>query len=250
MPVTVSVKGIHEGLLISLAEGNWEEAFPSLLEHLDSKPEFFSGARAILQLKGYPLRAAELAALRSALADRGMALQTILSENEATREAAKSLGVETALPRREVNEPPIDTELLGSEAIFLQQTLRSGNSIHFPGHVSVLGDVNPGAEIVAGGCIIVWGHLRGTAHAGAEGDERAVVCALDLSPTQLRIASRVATSPPRRGKPQPEIARLREGQLVAEPWNPKEKNLDVLARSEAAPDRTGGPGRAKQSRSP
>jgi septum site-determining protein MinC len=109
------------------------------------------------------------------------------------------------------------------EAIFLQQTLRSGNSIHFPGHVTVLGDVNPGAEIVAGGSIIVWGHLRGTVHAGAQGDETSVVCAMDLSPMQLRIASLAATSPPRKGKTQPEIASLREGHLVAEPWSLKEK---------------------------
>jgi septum site-determining protein MinC len=192
MPVTVSVKGIHEGLLITLAEGNWEEAFPSLLEHLDSKPDFFFGAKAILQLGGYPLH-------------------------------AESLGIETTLPKREVKESPFSTELAGSEAIFLHQTLRSGNSIHFPGHVVVLGDVNPGAEIIAGGSIIVWGHLRGTVHAGAQGAEDSVVCAMDLSPTQLRIASLVATSPPRRGKSQPEIASLREGQLVAETWNPKEK---------------------------
>jgi septum site-determining protein MinC len=224
MPVTVSVKGIHEGLLITLNEGNWEEAFPSLLDHLDSKPDFFFGAKAILQLGGYDLHAADLAALRSALADRGMGLQTVLSENEATNLAAKSLGIETSLPKREVRESPFTTELQGAEAIFLHQTLRSGNSIHFPGHVVVLGDINPGAEIAAGGSIIVWGHLRGTVHAGAQGDEGAVVCAMDLSPMQLRIAAYVATSPPRRGKTQPEIAFLREGQLVAEPWSPKEKS--------------------------
>jgi septum site-determining protein MinC len=221
MPVSVRVKGVHEGLLITLTEGNWEEAFPSLLEHLDSKPDFFFGAKAILQLGGYDLHAAELAALRSALADRGMGLQTVLSENEATVLAAKSLGIETALPKREVRESPFTTELQGAEAIFLHQTLRSGNSIRFPGHVAVLGDVNPGAEIVAGGSIVVWGRLRGTVHAGAQGDEGAVVCALDLSPMQLRIAAHVATSPPRRGKPQPEMASLRDGQLVAEPWSPK-----------------------------
>jgi len=223
MPVSVNVKGIHEGLLISLDEGNWEEAFPSLLEHLDSKPDFFFGAKAILQLGGYDLHAADLAALRSALADRGMGLRTVLSINEATLRAAESLGIETKVPKREVRESPFSTELQGSEAIFLHQTLRSGNSIRFSGHVVVLGDVNPGAEIVAGGSVIVWGHLRGTVHAGASGEEGSVVCAMDLSPTQLRIAAYVATSPPRRGKSLPEIASLREGRLVAEPWNPKEK---------------------------
>jgi septum site-determining protein MinC len=69
----------------------------------------------------------------------------------------------------------------------------------------------------------VWGHLRGTVHAGAQGDESSVVCAMDLSPMQLRIGSLAATSPPRKGKTQPEIASVRDGRLVAEPWSPKEK---------------------------
>jgi septum site-determining protein MinC len=60
-------------------------------------------------------------------------------------------------------------------------------------------------------------------HAGAEGNEEAVVCALDLAPTQLRIAGHIAITPQRRGKAQPEMARLREGKVVAEPWNPKGK---------------------------
>jgi septum site-determining protein MinC len=223
MPVEVSVKGIHEGLLITFGEGSWEEAFPSLLNHLDSKPDFFLGANAIVQLGSFPLQVVDLARLRSALADRGMGLRTVLSESPATVNAAKNLGLETSLPSREVPETPLSTELTGSEAVLLAQTLRSGNSINFPGHVTVLGDVNPGAEIVATGSVIVWGHLRGTVHAGAQGDENAVVCALDLSPMQLRIAGFAATSPPRSRSSGPEIASLRDGQLVAETWNPKEK---------------------------
>jgi septum site-determining protein MinC len=69
--------------------------------------------------------------------------------------------------------------------------------------------------------VVVWGHLRGMVHAGAEGDDSAVVCALDLSPTQLRISDKIAVTPKRRGKPQPEIARLQDGQVIAEPWEPK-----------------------------
>lgn len=225
MSVPIGVKGIHEGLLFSLEEGEWEDVFTSLLEHLDFKPDFFLGAKAILRLGSRPLYAADLAHLRSALADRGVALRTVLSESPPTVSAARSLGLETELPIREADEAPLDTELTGNEAILVRQTLRSGNSIQFPGSVMVLGDVNPGAEIIAGGSVMVWGRLRGTVHAGAEGDETAVVCALDLSPMQLRIAGFVATSPPRRGTWQPEMAALREGNLVAEPWNPKEKSV-------------------------
>ena len=89
----------------------------------------------------------------------------------------------------------------------------------------MIGDINPGAEVIARGDVVVWGRLRGMVHAGAEGDENAVICALDLSPTQLRIAGQIAVTPKRRGKPQPEMARILNGQVVAEPWDPKRERL-------------------------
>ncbi len=51
------------------------------------------------------------------------------------------------------------------------------------------GDVNPGSEIIAGGSIYVWGKLRGTAVAGVDGFEDAVICALDFNPSGMRIAN-------------------------------------------------------------
>ena len=55
-------------------------------------------------------------------------------------------------------------------------------------------------------------------HAGAQGNRDAVVCALDLSPTQLRIADEIAVSPAQGDNPQPEIVLLKDGRLQAEPW--------------------------------
>ncbi|MBS3784235.1 MAG: septum site-determining protein MinC, partial [Anaerolineae bacterium] len=76
-----------------------------------------------------------------------------------------------------------------------------------------------GAEVVAGGDIVVWGRVRGLIHAGALGDEDAVICALELSPTQLRIGSHIARSPEERPRqPVPETASVRNGQIVAVPW--------------------------------
>ena len=86
------------------------------------------------------------------------------------------------------------------------------------GHVTVIGDVNPGAEIVASGDIVVWGRLRGVAHAGADGNDEAIVCALDLEPMQLRINDKIAITPKRKGKAQPEVARVIDNQVIAEPW--------------------------------
>jgi septum site-determining protein MinC len=71
-------------------------------------------------------------------------------------------------------------------------TLRGGQSLHNLGNIVVVGDVNPGAELVASGDIVVFGALRGVAHAGAQGDASACVHAIELAPTQLRIATFIA----------------------------------------------------------
>jgi len=111
---------------------------------------------------------------------------------------------------------------LGEEtALFLDRTLRSGVRIEFPGHVVILGDVNPGAEVVADGNIIVWGRLRGTVHAGANGNRKAVVCALEFSPMQLRIADQTSAAMRPQTQTKPQIARINQfGSLQAENWSP------------------------------
>jgi septum site-determining protein MinC len=108
--------------------------------------------------------------------------------------------------------------------ILVHRTLRSGQRsgqvIQHPGHVVIIGDVNPGAEIIAGGDVIVWGKLRGIVHAGATGDDGAVVCALSLTPLQLRIGNHIARAPEgREGLSEwPEMASVQNGEIVAESW--------------------------------
>ena len=88
--------------------------------------------------------------------------------------------------------------------------------------VVIVGDVNPGSEIIAAGDVIVWGRLRGLVHAGAMGDETAAICALELTPTQLRIADQIAVAPDQRGSVVPERAAIRAGQIVAQSWQSKQ----------------------------
>ena len=78
---------------------------------------------------------------------------------------------------------------------FIRNTIRSGSSIEYEGNVVIIGDVNPGAQITASGNIVIMGILRGIAHAGSHGDEKAFVSANRLNPIQLRIASLIAISP-------------------------------------------------------
>jgi septum site-determining protein MinC len=102
---------------------------------------------------------------------------------------AQTLGLGTRLPTPHPNRKarPLIPNIHIEEAILVQRTLRSGFKLEHPAHIIVIGDVNPGAEVISGGSIVVWGRLRGVAHAGAEGDENAYVCALELSPPNCAL---------------------------------------------------------------
>ncbi len=109
--------------------------------------------------------------------------------------------------------------------------LRSGQSVRHAGTVVILGDVNPGAQIISGGDVLVWGRLRGTVHAGAMGDARAIVAALDFEPVQMRIARHIAMTPKgasnnpgywfwkRESSGKPEVARVIDNQIIVDPWD-------------------------------
>lgn len=79
--------------------------------------------------------------------------------------------------------------------LYIQRTLRSGQSLKSEGNIVVIGDVNPGSEIIAKGDITVWGILGGIAHAGCDGNSWAKVRALKMNPIQLRIADTLARRP-------------------------------------------------------
>lgn len=223
----MQIKGIKDGLLVTLGEGEWSELEAAFLAHVDSKAAFFLGARIAIDVGNHILRAAELGGLRDHLSGKGINLWAVISNSPVTEQTAQVLGLATRIstPRPERIIRPLDTNLPGENAIFVQRTLRSGFKVSHNGHVVVMGDINPGAEVIAGGSVIVWGRLRGSIQAGVDGDEKAVVCALEMMPTQLRIAGKIAGQPKRpafgRGKPEPEMARVNNGQLVIEPWNPK-----------------------------
>lgn len=79
--------------------------------------------------------------------------------------------------------------------LYIRRTIRSGQSISSDGNILVIGDINPGAEIIAKGDITVWGILGGIAHAGSDGNEYAKIRALKLNPVQIRIGEIFARRP-------------------------------------------------------
>ncbi|RMF80626.1 MAG: septum site-determining protein MinC [Chloroflexi bacterium] len=224
---TIAIKGTRDGLLISLSETEeWSQMTDELAAHIDEKGEFFNGARVTVETGTRPVRKHELASLRALLERRGLSLWAVQSASSTTLDAASALDLKVSENVNAVrgeyaddDDIPISSEEDGTAGLLIRRTLRSGRTVHTQGHVVVYGDVNPGSEIVATGDIIVWGRLRGNVHAGADGDENAVVCALDMMPTQLRIAGYIVTSPAEASNdPQPEVALIRDGQIVVTAW--------------------------------
>jgi septum site-determining protein MinC len=224
-PQIVQIKGIKDGLLVTLGEGEWTGVQDALLHNIEEKASFFQGARMAMEVGNRVLHAAELGVLRDRLSDRGISLWAVVSSSPITEQTAQVLGLATRLsvPRHERTIRPLDTTLEGENGVFVHRTLRSGFKLTSHGHITVLGDVNPGAEIDAGGNVIVWGRVRGSIVAGADGDETAVVCAMTLEPTQLRIANLVANLPFKKMPSQGVCAAIHNGTILIEPWKSKER---------------------------
>lgn len=225
----VSIKGVKNGLLISLSETEeWHTITQELAARIDEKASFFAGAHVTINVGERPVPKYELTSIKALLERRGLVLIVVQTSSQTTYDSAQALDLRTAVPD-ELQVPTTNDDLLdtlstdseeqGTPGVLIRRTLRSGRTIHSRGHVVVIGDVNPGAEIVATGDIIIWGRLRGTVHAGAEGDTSAIICALDMSPNQLRIADLIATSPSDRNRNvRPEVASVRDDRIVVETW--------------------------------
>lgn len=103
-----------------------------------------------------------------------------------------------------------------SGVLMLTGRVRSGQRISADNHLLIMGDVNPGAEVMAGGDIIIVGTLMGTAIAGQPENETSIIFALDFRPTQLQIGSYVAAGMPSSPGNVSEYAHVEDGRIVVE----------------------------------
>jgi septum site-determining protein MinC len=230
------------GLEVIFAGRPFADAYLDLRERLEVAPDFYRGSNATVVLGEVP-SADDLQQLAATLSAAGIewdgaygldstvaplpkrvprteaelsdSARSLVADFEGAR---KDLAVRrqrgerrpppplVAVAPRQAAPPPEPA----SAVLYHRGTLRGGQSLANVGHIVIVGDVNPGAELVAGGDIVVFGALRGVAHAGAQGDRSARVYALVLEPTQLRIATTIAAGTERTGAPVPEEAFLAE----------------------------------------
>ncbi|HUZ00596.1 MAG TPA: septum site-determining protein MinC [Thermomicrobiaceae bacterium] len=222
----VRVRGTQDGLLVQLPP---DVPLPTMLGQvrscIDGGGEFFRQAQLVIDYTDRVPNVEEIAALKALLGERGLALRTVTASVAEHRELLRAWGF---TPLRVVARDPgqagdgaPSTPVEGERtALYVRRTLRSGAAVGSDGDVVVLGDVNAGAEVLAAGDVVVWGAIRGTVHAGIDGDHTAVICALRLMPTQLRIG-RIFARPPDQREVRSEgamLARVHGGEIVVEPW--------------------------------
>ena len=177
---------------------NWSEIWQQMKQRLNAGDRFWQPHTQVeLIAADRLLDGRQLQQIADALGEVLLQMQRVRTSRRQTAVAAATAGycVEQQAPLTTLTTAAVAATAPLNDPLYLQMTIRSGVEIRHSGTVVVLGDVNPGGIIVANGDILVWGRLRGVAHAGANGNAKCLIMALQMEPTQLRIASFVARAP-------------------------------------------------------
>lgn len=217
-----TIKGLKGGpTFLFNDQAPFSEVITAVEEELARANGFFRDSPAILAFGSRILTKEEWRVLKEILHREGLLLRYAVATEAVSRELLYKEGLpvrDSLLPSQEKGQPTIK----GSNALYLRRNLRSGQKEMFEGNVVLVGDVNQGAEILAGGDAIVFGTLRGVVHAGYPDNKEAVVIALNLVPLQLRIGpfiGRAEEGQNHRRTQRPEIARVKDERIVIEPYN-------------------------------
>ncbi|WP_375514476.1 septum site-determining protein MinC [uncultured Nostoc sp.] len=183
---------------VSASELSWSDIWQQIRQRLNAGDRFrISNTPVHLMAQDRLVDARQLQELADALSEVQLRLISVSTSRRQTAIAAVTSGysVEQLQPVTSLNSEPKATAIPQADALYLEMTVRSGVEIRHPGTVILLGDLNPGGIVIADGDIIIWGRLRGIAHAGAGGNRECLIMALQMEPTQLRIADAVARAP-------------------------------------------------------
>lgn len=213
----VKIKGGRKGLQLSFAEGaSFDDIWKHIEQKLESGSGFFLRGTLVLVPRERFLKE-ELTKLQKLFHEHGLICRTMGAEDAAAAEgkpvaSAPAKEQKAAAPAARRKDPQVQ------EMVVVNRTLRGGQEIRTASSVLVCGNVNPGAQIIAGGSIDIRGTCRGLVHAGASGDTDSFIIADHLMPTQIRIANLIARSPDHMEMTErAERASIKDGQIVIEP---------------------------------
>ena len=211
---TVVLRAYRDGLhLIIRPHLSIAEVEVAIQQEISRMNRSLAGAAVQIDLKSPTLNDEEIGYLRSKLKeDYDLIVRGIeLSDDPVSPPIA-------AAPTTHVISQTMDAQSTreGEPSRIVPYTIRSGQTEEFPqGSLIIYGDVNSGAEVRAGGDIVVLGTLRGSAYAGANGRLSAVIIAMDFAPLQLQIGNYVNRSTMnQKSRGYPEIARIRAADAI------------------------------------
>jgi septum site-determining protein MinC len=185
----------------------WSDLLEQLQQRLSGTEQFWQpGTLVYLQGGDRLLDASQLHELAEALRSHQLILHSVATLRRQTAIAAATLGL--SVEQGKVANSLSQALSAPAEPLYVKMTVRSGTEIRHPGSAIVFGDVNAGAEVIADGDILVWGRLKGMAHAGANGNTKAVIVALHIEATQLRIGDYVARVDTPTTQYSPEVAHI------------------------------------------
>ena len=194
---SVIFKGKRDGITIVLdAHQSFDELCAALELKMHDAQQFFGSATSSVTFKGRALSDEEENVLLNIIVrSSNLNISFAKSETGQTFMSAKAEAAPAAPKVPEALEAAAHISQDDNMTHFRKGSLRSGQSIHYAGSVVLLGDVNPGAEIVAEGNVVVLGAVKGMVHAGFGGNRDCYVYSFDMRPTQLRIADLIAYVP-------------------------------------------------------
>ena len=209
----IKIKGVNGNLVFVFGPGTCSEYLAYLSSHLAQNNALFSGSFVYFRGEGLQnLSQQEIAAIQKLCLENGL----VLNNNEPEKPAAKP---EASREKYPTAEPA------GGD-VFINRHIRSGQKVHADGVLVIWGDVNESAEITAGSDIIVLGKLAGIAHAGCYGRKESVVFALNLAPSQIRIADKISRSSDQSSRnTSPEIAYLDEDNICISKYSVRKSNI-------------------------
>ncbi|NHC17354.1 septum site-determining protein MinC [Bacillus sp. MM2020_4] len=176
----VTIKGTKEGLVLHLDDKCSYEELKKELEQKLSINSRTQEERNLISVKvnvgNRYLSEVQREELKSLIRQKKNFVVDEIESEVITKEEAKSLKAE-------------------NEIMTVSSIVRSGQVLKAPGDLLLIGDVNPGGMVVAGGNIFIMGSLKGVAHAGCFGNLAAVIVASSMKPTQLKISDSINRAP-------------------------------------------------------
>lgn len=210
----VQIKGNRQGLALSFPKNvSYAQVRQELKKKLEAGSGFFLRG-TLVSIPRDAFTEADRLDLQKLFHGYGLICRVLSKEKEQVR---RTKPVQT---EKKAEAKPAEPK--AQQMVVYNRTLRGGQEIRTDSSVMVCGNVNPGAQIIAGGSIDIRGTCRGVVHAGANGDESAFVIADHLMPTQIRIAHLIARAPDNSAEKierpeRPERASIKNGQIVIEP---------------------------------